>query len=116
MKAFPGDAFFCNWLQLLSEWAGTAFALMFFRERRWAVPVDKLFNTTIELLAKSIDMRARNHNHLSANIANAETPGYTPRRLSFEGELKEAMQDKKKSTAPVPANPRHIPIKGSAAK
>jgi flagellar basal-body rod protein FlgB len=80
------------------------------------MPVDKLFNTTIDLLGKSIDMRARNHNHLSANVANAETPGYTPQRLSFEGELKEALQDKKKGVPAQPANPRHIPIKGSTAK
>jgi flagellar basal-body rod protein FlgB len=78
------------------------------------MPVDKLFNTTIDLLGKSIDMRARNHNHLSANVANAETPGYTPQRLSFEGELKEALQEKRVPAQP--ANPRHIPIKGSAAK
>lgn len=80
------------------------------------MPVDKLFNTTIELLGKNIDLRARNHNHLSANIANAETPGYTPRRLSFEGELKDALQEKKKGLSQQPANPRHIPIKGSSAK
>jgi flagellar basal-body rod protein FlgB len=80
------------------------------------MPVDKLFNTTIDLLGKSIDMRARNHNHLSANVANAETPGYTPQRLSFEGELKEALQDKKKGVSVEPPHPRHIPIKGNTAQ
>lgn len=79
------------------------------------MPVDKLFNLTVDLLSKSIDLRARNQNYLSANIANAETPGYLPRRLSFEGELKEAMEQKPQ-TPPPPANPRFIPIKGGNAQ
>ena len=45
---------------------------------------DGLFGTTIELLGKSLDLRARNQNHVAANIANAETPGYTPTVLTFE--------------------------------
>ena len=77
------------------------------------MPIDGLFNTTVELLGKSIDLRTRNHNHISANMANAETPGYMPTRLSFEGELKEALQSKKKGTVPVSAHPRHIPVKGA---
>ena len=76
------------------------------------MPVDGLFSTTVELLGKSIDLRTRNHSHISANMANAETPGYTPTRLSFEGELKEALQEQKKGTKLVSAHPRHIPVKG----
>src|SRR6266568_9092056 len=79
------------------------------------MPVNGLFNTTMELLGKSIDLRARNHNHLSANIANAETPGYTPTKLSFENELKDALHDKKKGMSNQDANPRHIPLKASGS-
>ena len=80
------------------------------------MPVDRLFDTTVDLLSKNIDLRARNQNHLSANIANAETPGYTPRRLSFEGELKDALQEKKKGLPQQQPNPRHIPIKGGSSR
>lgn len=55
--------------------------------------VNGIFDITISLLGKSMDLRAQNHNRLSANIANAETPGYTPTALSFEKELKEALRD-----------------------
>jgi flagellar basal-body rod protein FlgB len=74
--------------------------------------VDALFSTTIDLLGKSLDLRAQNHNRISANLANAETPGYTPTTLSFEQELKDALRDQGE-TAPTPANPRHIPLKGN---
>ena len=80
------------------------------------MPVDGLFNTTMELLGKSIDLRARNHNYLSANIANAETPGYTPSKLSFESELREALHDKKKGGARQQPHPRHVPLKGNGAE
>ena len=76
------------------------------------MPVDGLFSTTVELLGKSIDLRTKNHNLISANMANAETPGYVPTRLSFEGELKEALESREKGAKLVAAHPRHIPIKG----
>lgn len=75
------------------------------------MPVKGLFGTTVDLLGKTLDLRAQNHNHISANIANAETPGYVPTRLSFESELKEAVKGKGVGT-PVTTNPRHIPLKG----
>ncbi|BDV41445.1 flagellar basal body rod protein FlgB [Geotalea uraniireducens] len=78
------------------------------------MPIDGLFNTTIQVLAKSIDMRAKNHTMLSANLANAETPNYTPSVLSFEDELKSALKGKHGGT-PALTNPRHIPLKGNSS-
>lgn len=52
-----------------------------------------IFDTTINLLGKSLDLRAQKHNRISANIANAETPGYTPTSLSFEKELQGALRE-----------------------
>lgn len=75
------------------------------------MPVKGLFGTTVDLLGKTLDLRAKNHNHISANIANAETPGYVPTRLSFESELKEAVKGKGGGT-PAMTHPRHIPLKG----
>jgi flagellar basal-body rod protein FlgB len=73
-----------------------------------------MFDTTINLLGKSLDLRAQNHNRISANIANAETPNYTPTTLSFEKELQGALRDKGSATPPM-TNARHIPLRGEAA-
>jgi flagellar basal-body rod protein FlgB len=76
--------------------------------------LDGIFNTTIRLLEKNLDLRARNQNLISANLANAETPGYIPKRLTFEGELKDALKNRGGDTPPL-TNPRHIPLKGRSA-
>jgi flagellar basal-body rod protein FlgB len=70
-----------------------------------------IFDTTINLLGKSLDLRSENHNRISANIANAETPGYTPTTLSFEKELKDALTEQGELT-PSQTNPRHFPLLG----
>ena len=74
------------------------------------MPVQGLFGTTVELLGKTLDLRAKRHALISGNLANVETPGYTPSDLSFEAELKGALT-KGSATAAV-TNPRHIPLKG----
>lgn len=51
---------------------------------------------------------------LSANLANVETPNYSPTVLSFEDELKGALKEKRVGT-PALTNPRHIPLKGNAS-
>ena len=71
------------------------------------MPVE--FGTTIDVLAKTLDLRSRRHALISGNLANVETPGYTPSDLSFESELKGALE-KGKGTPSV-TNPRHIPLK-----
>lgn len=80
------------------------------------MPIEGIFSNTIELLGKSIDLRAKNHNHISANLANAETPNYIPTAVSFEGELSDAMKSQSNlGGGRKPAtHPRHIPLKGQA--
>ncbi len=73
--------------------------------------LDGIFSTTIELLGKNIDLRAKNHNFISANLANADTPGYQPVTMSFEEELRKTLR----GGGAVPASPRHIPLDGSAS-
>jgi len=76
--------------------------------------LDGIFNTTIRLLEKNLDLRAMNQNLISANLANAETPGYIPKRLTFEGELKDALKNRGGDTPPL-TDPRHIPLNGRNA-
>lgn len=53
-------------------------------------PLD-LSDTTTNLLKKVLDLRSTNQRIISSNIANAETPGFSPSRFEFEGELKAAL-------------------------
>jgi len=76
--------------------------------------LDGIFNTTMRLLEKNLDLRAKNQTIISANLANAETPGYIPSTLSFEGELKDALKNRGGATPSV-THPRHIPLKGQSA-
>ena len=73
------------------------------------MPVPGLFGTTVDLLSKTLDLRAKRHALITSNLANVETPKYTPTDLSFESELQTALKNGGKDTR---TNPRHIPLKG----
>lgn len=85
------------------------------------MPVDGLFSTTIDVLGKNIDLRTRSQNLITSNLANAETPGYTPKNLEFEQQLQSAV--KKSSGRSVHGvgsggltNPAHIPLRGGSGE
>jgi len=78
--------------------------------------VDTVFGTSIQLLGKSIDLRSKNQNLISSNIANAETPNYTPKALVFEEELQGALKSGKKRESAGITNSRHIPLKGGTSR
>ncbi|MDD2337810.1 MAG: flagellar basal body rod protein FlgB [Geobacteraceae bacterium] len=81
------------------------------------MPIDKLFGPTIDLMARNLDLRTKNQTYIAANVANAETPNYRAKTFSFEDQLKDALKNKDAgSMAAVPANSRHIPLKGIARK
>lgn len=75
------------------------------------MPIDGIFSNTIDILSKNIDLRAKQHNLVSSNIANAETPNYVPKALVFEDELQGAIKGNPTTTGSI-TNPRHIPLKG----
>lgn len=78
--------------------------------------IDGLFNSTIDLLGKSVDLRAKNQNLIASNIANAETPNFTPKSLEFESELQGALKNGQRTgSAPALTHSRHIPIRGAGA-
>lgn len=51
-----------------------------------------LFGPTHHLLALSMRLREARHEILSANIANADTPGYQPRDIDFDAALRSLIQ------------------------
>jgi flagellar basal-body rod protein FlgB len=52
----------------------------------------RLFNFTQQLLELSMRVRGARHETLSANIANADTPGFRPKDLDFETVIRSAME------------------------
>jgi flagellar basal-body rod protein FlgB len=43
----------------------------------------RIFDDTMSLLEKALDLRGTRHQVISANIANEETPGYRAKELKF---------------------------------
>ena len=52
------------------------------------MPSTPLFSETFSILEKSLDLRSKRHQVLSANIANMDTPNYKAFELVIEDELK----------------------------
>jgi len=52
----------------------------------------RLFNFSQQLLELSMRVRGARHEMLSANIANADTPGYRPRDLDFAAMMRTAVE------------------------
>jgi flagellar basal-body rod protein FlgB len=53
--------------------------------------VKNLFDVTTDALGASLNYRLLRHNVTSANIANAETPGYKAKEVQFEDALARAV-------------------------
>lgn len=76
--------------------------------------IEGIFNSTIDVLEKSVDLRAKSQNLIASNIANAETPNFVPKTLIFEQELQGALKSRQGEQHPsAMPNARHIPIRGS---
>ncbi len=52
-----------------------------------------IFDDSMKLLNKVLDLRAENEKVIASNIANSETPGYAPAKFEFEEELKQAINN-----------------------
>ena len=52
----------------------------------------KLFDQTIQFLNRSLDVRARRHQLISSNVANADTPDYHAKDLPFKKILERSIQ------------------------
>ena len=51
----------------------------------------QLFADAFDVLQKNLDLRQQRHGVLSANIANAETPGFIAKDVQFEEALRAAV-------------------------
>jgi flagellar basal-body rod protein FlgB len=76
------------------------------------MPPVQIFDKTIALLQKTLDLRLQNQQVITANIANADTPGFAPVRLEFETKLQQALHNT--SQRPATTNAAHFPIGGGS--
>ncbi len=67
-----------------------------------------LFDKTTGALGTSLNMRLLKEGVISANIANAETPGYKAQRVDFEDELTRALDMEGKNRMST-THPEHFP-------
>ena len=71
--------------------------------------IDKLLaDPATQVLRKSLDLRAKNQNFIAANVANAETPGYSAVKFQFEDALASAIDGRRQGLALATTNPGHI--------
>lgn len=70
----------------------------------------KPFDSQTQLLGKVLDLRAEKAKTISANIANAETPGYSPARFEFEADLARAISKKPSGLTLETSHTTHIPL------
>ena len=76
--------------------------------------VEGIFSNTINLLSKSVDLRAKKQNLIASNIANAETPNFIPKNLVFDDQLQSAMKSGTNGQRPhTLPHQRHIPVRGA---
>jgi len=64
--------------------------------------------TSVPVLNKSLDAYALRQESIADNIANVDTPGYKRSEVSFEEDLKAALD--KKGVSGFRTHPRHLPV------
>ncbi len=73
--------------------------------------MSQLFDVTTRALGASANFRSLRQNVVSANVANAETPGYVAKTVEFEGALERAILHDKVNGA---SDPDHFVVAGGA--
>ena len=67
------------------------------------------FDSNMQLLGKVLDLRAEKAQVISSNIANAETPGFSPSKFDFEEDLAHAI-GKNDTIRLATSHEGHIPL------
>jgi len=70
-----------------------------------------LTGRTVGVLSHALDYRSAVHSVISGNLANVETPGYRPRELRFDQELRRAVEGGAMSLKKT--DPKHFPQSGA---
>ncbi len=75
--------------------------------------VQKPFDKTIDLIQDRLNLNSLNQKAISGNLANLNTPGYVAKEVSFESDLREALEDGAMSMTR--SDPRHVDTAGLKA-
>ena len=67
--------------------------------------INRIFDSTIGVLNKVLELRSQKLQSISSNIANAETPGYSRICMDFEKRLREAALGADQAVT----HPNHMP-------
>lgn len=51
---------------------------------------NRFMDRTAKILSRTLDFRSANQQVISGNLANVDTPGFTPKQISFDSELQKA--------------------------
>jgi len=70
--------------------------------------MDFIFDKTIALLSRTLDLRAAEHRAIASNIANSETPGYKARDIDFRAALSGAISEGSAQVRLAGTNPLHF--------
>ncbi len=68
-----------------------------------------IFDPTMTMIGHGLNLSLTRQSALSANLANLDTPGYTPNDVNFAEALQEAMQTNQISEDAVVARPDKAP-------
>jgi flagellar basal-body rod protein FlgB len=68
----------------------------------------RLFDSTINLLEKALDVRSDRHRAIAANIANQDTPGYQAAHVDFKDAMRTASENPSSPLSPFQTDPRHL--------
>ena len=71
---------------------------------------NRFMGKTVALLSHALDYRSTKHAVISSNLANVETPGYQPRELNFDQELRRAVD--KQGVSMQRTDEKHFPQSG----
>ena len=72
-----------------------------------------IFDKSIRLIERTLDLRAARHQVIVSNIANEETPGYRSKDLRFQDALALAAQGRPGVSLAV-THGRHLDVRGDA--
>ena len=68
--------------------------------------VDRMMGKSIHLLSHALNFQSANHEVISGNLANIDTPGFRPKEISFDKELQRAVE--KNDLSLQKTNPKHF--------
>jgi len=72
----------------------------------------RIFDQTIQLLERTLDLRSARQRVIASNLANEETPGYRASELNFMDQLRSAQQGRLPVVLAA-TQPRHFGLHGA---